>query len=59
MRKILIGLLAVGFVGVGVGLWTSLAAEEEHHKEGDASCPNSHCSRLHIDASALLESRNV
>ena len=36
MRKILIGLLAVGFVGVGVGLWTSLSAEEEHRPEGEA-----------------------
>jgi len=39
VRKIIIGLLALGFAGVGVGLWTSHAAEEECCKAGDTTPP--------------------
>jgi mono/diheme cytochrome c family protein len=42
VRKIVIGLLALAFAGVGVGLWTSHAAEgegEECCKAGDTTPP--------------------
>jgi len=29
VRKIIVGLFVLGFVGVGAGLWTSHAAEEK------------------------------
>lgn len=39
MRKIIIGLLALGFAGVGVGLWTCQAADEAAPPAGDQSAP--------------------
>ncbi len=42
MRKVIIGLLALGFAGVGAGLWTLHAAEgeaEECCKAGDTTPP--------------------
>ena len=40
MRKIIIGLLALGFAGVGIGLWTSRAADDAAPPAGDqASAP--------------------
>ena len=39
MRKIVIGLLAFGFAGVGVGLWTCQAADEAAPPAGDQSAP--------------------
>jgi len=39
VRKIIIGLLALGFAGVGAGLWTCLAAEEAAPPTGDQSAP--------------------
>lgn len=37
MRKIIVGLLALGFVSVGVGLWTSRAADEAPRPAGEAA----------------------
>ena len=40
MRKIIVGLFVLGFVGVGAGLWTSHAAEEpakQTEEKGPAS----------------------
>jgi mono/diheme cytochrome c family protein len=39
VRKIIIGLLALGFAGVGVGLWTCQAADEAAPPAGDQSAP--------------------
>ena len=39
MRKIVIGLLAFGFAGVGVGLWAGHAADEAVRPEGEKSAP--------------------
>jgi len=39
VRKIVIGLLAFGFAGVGVGLWTCQAADEAAPPAGDQSAP--------------------
>ena len=39
MRKIIVGLLAFGFAGVGVGLWACHAADEAAPPAGDQSAP--------------------